>query len=121
MRPWPLGPLKVRATGAKRRLETWAWTLELAAGPHREHRRRALVEDRDFTVTVVATAVSPAGMRAEDETGEEDDGNDEDDARHNPDPGGDRGEPTVAPRRGVGGRRCGGWLGGGGHGTGRRF
>jgi hypothetical protein len=79
------------------------------------------VEDRDFTVTVVPTAVSAAGMRAEDEAGEEDEGDDEDDARHDPDPGYRRGEPTVASRLDMGGRRCGGRLGGGANGTGRRF
>ena len=52
-------------------------------------------------------------MRAEEEAGEEDDGDDEDDARHDADPGGHRGEPAVAWRLGVDGRR-GGRCGSGG-------
>jgi hypothetical protein len=52
---------------------------------------------------VIAVAVAPAavvatGMRAEDEAGEEDDGDDEDDAGHDADPGSHRSEPAVAVR-----------------------
>ena len=42
--------------------------------------------------------VAATGVRAEEEAGEEDDGDDEDDARHDADPGGHRGEPAVAWR-----------------------
>src|SRR4051812_30648713 len=76
LRSWALGPLEVRSTGCRWRHHR---TLELAAGTHREHRRRPTpVEDRHFTITVVSTPMA-AGVRAENETGEEDDRDDEDD------------------------------------------
>ena len=60
-------------------------------------------------------------MRAEEEAGEEDDGDDEDEARHNPDPGGNRGEPAVASRLGDYSGGLGRRRRGGGHRAGRRF
>ncbi|GAC1637791.1 MAG: hypothetical protein NVS4B6_07350 [Mycobacterium sp.] len=61
--------------------------------------------------------VAAAGAHAEEEAGEEDDGNDEDHAGHDADPGGNGGQPGVAT-----------WLYsiyigwcGGGNGAGRRF
>jgi hypothetical protein len=73
---------------------------------------------------VIAIAVAPAavmatGMRAEDEAGEEDNGDDEDDTCHDAHPGGHRGEAAVAWRLDGGG--CCGRGFGGGHWAGRGF
>jgi hypothetical protein len=116
-------PLEVRATGSKWRLETLARTLELAAGPHLEHRRAAGVHHLEavMATTVVVPSTVAAGMRSEDEAGEEDDGDDKDHACHDADPSGHRGDPAMAVRLGRYGRRCGRRRCGGGYGASRRF
>ena len=70
-----------------------------------------------MAMTVAPAAVAATGVRAEEEAGEEDDGDDEDDAGHDADPGGHGGQSGVAT-----------WLnsiysgwGGGGNGASRRF
>src|ERR1700676_1076787 len=75
-------PLEVRAAGSRWRLETLARTLELAAGAHREHCRAAGVHHLEavMATTVVVLPTVAAGMRSEDEAGEEDDGDDKDHA-----------------------------------------
>jgi hypothetical protein len=120
LRRWPL---EVRATGSKWRLETLARTLELAAGAHREHRRAAGVHHLGavMATTVVVLPTVAAGMRSEDEAGEEDDGDDKDHACHDADPSGHRGDPAMAVRLGGYGRRCGRRRCGGGYGASRRF
>src|ERR1700730_8653643 len=99
LRRWPL---EVRATGSKWRLETLARTFELAAGAAGVHHLEAVM-----ATTVVVLPTVAAGMRSEDEAGEEDDGDDKDHACHDADPSGHRGDPAMAVRLGRYGRRCG--------------
>jgi hypothetical protein len=68
---------------------------------------------------VMPTAAVAAGMRAEDEAGEEDRTDNEDDTGHDADPGSHRGEPAVAARLCDYGSDRRGF--GGGHRTGCRF
>ncbi len=80
---------------------------ELAAGPHREHRRRSAVDDREAVVTLVAAgaAAVAATVRSEDEAGEEDHRDDEHHSCDDADPGGGGSRPgsgaAVRPGRSL--------------------
>ncbi|KUH82694.1 hypothetical protein AU186_18560 [Mycobacterium sp. GA-1999] len=73
-------------------------TLEIAARTHRESRWRATVEDCEITVVPAgsAAAVVATGVRADDESGEEDHRDDEDHAGDDADPSGDGAESGTA-------------------------
>jgi hypothetical protein len=54
------------------------------------------VEHHEIAIATMVTATVAAGMRAKDESAEEDDRDGEDDACHDADPGGHGGEPRSA-------------------------
>ncbi|KUI05679.1 hypothetical protein AU188_00725 [Mycobacterium sp. IS-3022] len=88
-------------------MESWAFrsfraaeprALEIATRTHRESRRWATVEDREITVVATGSAatVVATGVRADDESGEEDHRDDEDHAGDDADPSGDGAEAGAA-------------------------